>query len=445
MKRLAVALLLPIALGTAIVLLALLASAPNAALADDPPRIEVDKSAESELCETASIHLQVRGEGTAIEERVPVDVMLVLDRSGSMDNAHECYPFDPPECEEQPITDAKNAAKALVDQLEPELDQVGLVSYATTASSPIDHILTSGVSGFNDVKAAIDAQDAFGYTNIGDAVWAAQEELESGRHNPDAVPVMVVLTDGIACRSHAGDVCETWPASATVCTNDAINQAATAKANGTIVFTVGLNLVWGDYSPAVGNLARSVLTQMASEPGYYFETTDHTELEGIFEQVANILILIAGKDVVVTEILPPNLHYVSGSAVLAPDSVVGQTLTWLLPIVSIGDIYDFYLDVTVDPPAGLVLADVYPDSRVDYDDYQGNPQSLPFPETFVYVEACSPSPVGGIVELSSGTSAPSAHQSDTAAFPYMALAGAAAAALLALTAGAWYARRRWVR
>jgi hypothetical protein len=50
---------------------------------------------------------------------------------------------------------------------------------------------------------------------------------------------------------------------------------------------------------------------------------------------------------------------------------------------------------------------------------------------------CS-SPVGGVAELPAvaGSSAPN----------YIALAGlAAAAALLALSAGAWYARRRWLR
>jgi hypothetical protein len=47
-------------------------------------------------------------------------------------------------------------------------------------------------------------------------------------------------------------------------------------------------------------------------------------------------------------------------------------------------------------------------------------------------------PVGGIAEL------PDVGQGDSSARNFIALAGAAAA-LLALTAGAWYARRRWGR
>ena len=53
--------------------------------------------------------------------------------------------------------------------------------------------------------------------------------------------------------------------------------------------------------------------------------------------------------------------------------------------------------------------------------------------------------VGGIVDLRSGTADLSAHQSDTAAPYYIALASAVAAGAIALAAGAWYARRRWLR
>jgi len=55
-----------------------------------------------------------------------------------------------------------------------------------------------------------------------------------------------------------------------------------------------------------------------------------------------------------------------------------------------------------------------------------------------------PPSVGGTLELRGGSTAASAHGSDATALPYMALA-AAAGAVLALTAGAWYLRRRWIR
>jgi hypothetical protein len=57
----------------------------------------------------------------------------------------------------------------------------------------------------------------------------------------------------------------------------------------------------------------------------------------------------------------------------------------------------------------------------------------------------TPIAVGGIVELQLDPSDLSTHDSNTQAPPYIAPVGLAALALLALTAGAWYARRRWLR
>jgi Tol biopolymer transport system component len=53
--------------------------------------------------------------------------------------------------------------------------------------------------------------------------------------------------------------------------------------------------------------------------------------------------------------------------------------------------------------------------------------------------------VGGIVGLRPNRTVLSDHESDSASPAYIALAGAAAAAAITLTAGGWYARRRWGR
>ncbi|HIC89642.1 MAG TPA: DNRLRE domain-containing protein, partial [Anaerolineae bacterium] len=290
----------------------------------NPPHLETDKDAMPlPECQTAEVHLQVMGAGDPVTERRPLDVMIVLDRSGSMDDAGGTPP--------QPITDAKNAAKHLVDELDSSIDRVGLVSYADWAT--LDAGLTDD---FQSVKNAIDALSTGGYTNIGDAVFKAQEEL-SNNGRPQAVPVIVLLSDGVANRSHAGDSCDTWPSTPTACTNDAINQAATAKSAGTVIYTIGLNLdnIGDEHGEDVENLARQVLQSMASSPANYYESPTSSELEGIFDDIANIITNVAGTDVVVTDILPPDVHYISGSAVPSPTIVSGQILTWNLGIIGI--------------------------------------------------------------------------------------------------------------
>jgi hypothetical protein len=68
----------------------------------------------------------------------------------------------------------------------------------------------------------------------------------------------------------------------------------------------------------------------------------------------------------------------------------------------------------------------------------------------IFVVAEPPAAVGGIVEIAAGQSGPSADSAadssgGSSAWYYAALAASAAAAALALTAGGWYARRRWLR
>jgi Flp pilus assembly protein TadG len=206
----------------------------------------------------------------------PLDLVMILDRSGSMGDAGG----NPP----QPMQDAKDAAKLLVDQLNPTIDRVGLVSYADRAT--LDEGLTDE---FDDVKDAIDGMHADGYTNIADGVFDAQRELDTNGR-PDAAHIMVVLSDGVANRYRDPPLwCTTWPSSPTRCTDAAISEAATAKGKDTHIFTIGLNLdgIGDIYGSAVEGLARSVLQSMATSPASenYFEAPDSSDLAPIFQEI----------------------------------------------------------------------------------------------------------------------------------------------------------------
>ena len=105
------------------------------------------------------------------------DVVLVIDRSGSMDDGGK-------------MGDAKYAAEDFADALLKEGNGVrmGVVSYADNASR--DQELTSDAG---DVKDAINMIGAYGGTNIQAGIHAARQMLE----NSDAEKkVIVVLSDG---------------------------------------------------------------------------------------------------------------------------------------------------------------------------------------------------------------------------------------------------------
>jgi len=344
------------------------------------PYLVTDKNAVSGECERADIELIVRGEGDTVGK--PLDVMLVLDRSGSMDDAGCCPP--------QPITDAKDAAKSLVDELNPAFDRVGLVSYSNQGR--LDRRLTNN---FDAVKSAINGMTASGYTNIGDGVKDARRELNN-RGRDEAAHVIVLLSDGVANRKNAWPrQCTTWPTTETACTLFARSQAAAAKDQGIIIFTIGLGLqnVGDEHGEAVENLARSTLQDMASAADNYFDAPSSADLEGIFDAIADIINNIAGYDVTVIEVLPSYMHYIADSAWPLPtthDLGPPETLTWDLGIVAIGKEHriTFSAEVDVSATGSPVLADVWPDTRVEYLDYLDNPHSVPFPKAWVTVEPC---------------------------------------------------------
>ena len=259
----------------------------------DEPTITTTQMITSEVCGAADIALSVEGQGEITTYHKPVDLMIVLDNSGSMDDAGQ----NP----DQPLQDAKDAAKILIDQLDAAYDRVGLVSYAHNAN--FDYPLSTR---YDAVKGAIDNLDANGYTNVGDAIYEAREALVAYGRN-DAVPVIVILSDGVANRSHDNDTCELEPITNTVCTEDAVAQAEAAKDLDITVYAIGLNL-GGVGNDATEEIARATLEAMASASAYY-EAPDSSDLAGIYEEIAEDVINVAAYDTRIIASLPAGVDY----------------------------------------------------------------------------------------------------------------------------------------
>jgi Mg-chelatase subunit ChlD len=195
----------------------------------------------------------------------PTDIMLVFDRSGSMDNGR-----NPP----QPLTDAKNAARTFVDKVG-AVDKVGLVSFATEASDPIDQELSSDLSL---VKKAIDGitidqnSESSQHTNLGDGIEKAFNELSSSRHDRQAKRAMVILTDGISNRpKNPNDSNDEKYAN-----NYASQKANEAKKDGISMYTIGLGKT----------VDEQFLKEIAGSPDHYYKAATSPDLEAIYKQVA---------------------------------------------------------------------------------------------------------------------------------------------------------------
>ena len=201
---------------------------------------------------------------------VPTDVVLAIDLSGSMNDDGGTPP--------EPATSVVRAAEAFIDRLNPK-DQVGIVTYATTASTPQTltntHTTARGVVS----KLTISAQAETGSTNTGDALIKANTEINSSRHNANARKVVVLLTDGLA--TSGGNDPEDF----------AREAASTLKETDTEIFTIGLG----------SSVNEAFLKEIASSEKYAFKAPSASTVDQIYRSVTEA---ICEDGAAVIEIIP---------------------------------------------------------------------------------------------------------------------------------------------
>ena len=205
---------------------------------------------------------------------VPSDIMMVLDRSGSM----AADGGDPPE----PLESTKRAAERFAGLAQPQ-DQVGYLSYATEPSDPIDQTLTRNISNVQEAIAntAI-GTDGIQFTNMGAAFRAAAAELRGPRGRADARKVMVFLTDGDVTRPVNP---ETGQRDIAYARRYALDNAQAAKDLGITVYTIG----FGDFFLEIeGVLDRDVdlIKELSSGPEYTFTAPSLAELDAVYAEIA---------------------------------------------------------------------------------------------------------------------------------------------------------------
>lgn len=339
--------------------------------------VSVDKSVEDNSCMQQGVALSLlvnNACGTAV--RTPLDVVLVFDNSLSMGDLGG----NP----EEPISSAKNAAAAFVNQLNPNLDQVSLVSFSTEAT-----LRAQLTNNFSTVVNAINNLEPDDATNVGDGIFVGQAELRSSRANPNAQKIIVLLGDGVPNQNHAGTSgCAIWPTQPTDCTRDAINQANTAKSAdpSTTIYAIGYRLdsYTQNYTPQVAALAKDTLQNVASSPNTFFESPSINDIDNVFDQIATIISSpIVATDAIITEVLPVGVSYVAGTGNPEPTSVSsdGRTLTW-----NLGTLNTLQIPISFDvlfSQSGNQLVELYPDSNLTFTEpISSQTITLPFPERF---------------------------------------------------------------
>ncbi|MBU3209476.1 VWA domain-containing protein [Clostridium algidicarnis] len=214
------------------------------------------------------VELNIKGK---LQNIKPVDTVLVIDRSGSMDESR--------------FKNAKDAAKEFSKKiiLDNPNNSVSIVSFSDEA------IVNLGLK--NDLKTinkTIDNLRASGNTNIYDGLVKANSVLNGA--NRDSVKSIVLLSDGIANRP--------WNGYSNYPMQKSIDEAGKSKKNNYLLFTVGLfsGMLNPDKETAV-----NTLTSIANK-GNYYDSSSEDKLTEIYLKIAN-LINFAAKEVVVTDVL----------------------------------------------------------------------------------------------------------------------------------------------
>jgi len=353
--------LLRSALGVALLFLAACNMATPAVEAplDDTPTLSVlaiggtvtgDKSVADDvlLCgEGTTVTLTLDGQVSIAEN--PVDVMLVLDRSGSMGGT--------------PLANLKIAANAFVDLIEDTNDglppgitvfsRVGVVSFAATAS--LNQALTTDLDA---VRAAINGLAASGTTAIGDGINLAQAQL--GGSEPLRPKVMIVVTDGV---NNAGA--------------NPVTAANAAKGAGTEIFVIGFGGINLAQLQAIASLPLADHLFVSPDP-------DGSELEAAFAALGAAIVQPAGTDITVVDTVHPNFVVSNAVASHGAVALVGNVLTWTIDELGTETATLSYdIDHVDTLPGGTLEVN----TSVVYADAEG--KSVTFPSPTVEVHGCA--------------------------------------------------------
>ena len=280
----------------------------------------------------------------------PTDIVLVLDRSGSMEGSA--------------LANLKLGAKKFIQIIDQATDgsgdgqigsgsRIGIVSFAGTASQ--DTALITSVAALD---AAVDNLSAGGLTNHADAFSVATSLLGTPSSN---AKVMVMFTDG---NTTAGGP----PAPV----------AAAAKAQGIIIYCIGL--------VGTGGVDVNALNEWASDPdaSHVAVTPDEADLEQLFADLAANITKPGATDIVIQEVV--NADFVI-SSVLAPSKGTVTTLSanalrWNIPALGVSASENATLEFIIRHTAQTGGTKPV-NASITYADAEGNTVDFPAPTVTV--------------------------------------------------------------
>ena len=272
------------------------------------------------------LSLEVTGVDVPGARRAPVNLSLVIDRSGSMNG--------------EKIAHARQAALALLEQLD-EHDRLAVIHYGN------DVVVFPGTFVTDDNKRRLRSfisriQDEGG-TNIADGLVAGKAQLDKGRTD-FKVNRLILLSDGqptVGITSVAG----------------LSRLVQKFHADGTTITSIGVGLDFNE----------DLMQRLAEVGGgSYAYIQNTTALASIFERDLKQAGSTVARDVTLAMTLPAGVRF--GEVLGRPASASGNTIAVALPDFSAGQIEKLVVRVSVQAPATANLALDVANLKLDYRD-----------------------------------------------------------------------------
>ena len=295
----------------------------------------------------------------------PTDMVLILDRSGSMAGS--------------PLANLKSGARKFIDIIAESTggaadgqigggSRIGIVSFADTAvqNTPL-------ITSVADLKAAVNGLSAGGSTNHADAFTKAVQLFDPASTH---AKVMIMFTDG---RTTSG--------------GDANAVATLAKAQGVLIYVIGLV---GD-----GGLDQQAIEDWASDPSSTYVSIAPTEAElvKLFEDLAKNISKPGATNIVLRDQVDSCFRITGLSAPTkgSATQINDTTVEWRIDALGATQPEAATFEFTV-RHVGDCSGDVEVNEAITYSDSEGNVVHFPSPEieidcgTDVHPEPC-PEPV----------------------------------------------------
>lgn len=280
----------------------------------------------------------------------PTDIVLILDRSRSMSGGA--------------IANLKSGAKKFIEIIDEATDgaqdgqigggsHIGIVSFATTATQD-----TQLITSVAELNTAVEALSAGGSTNHADAFEKALGLFDPASAN---AKIMVMFTDGF-----------------TTAGGDPAPIAAAAKADGVIIYVIGLS--------GNGGIDEQALFEWASDPdsAYVAITPNDAELEALFEELAKNISKPGATDIEITDRISPCFQITSVSTPTKGTAslIDANTLRWNIDELGVKQSEGAELEFTV-KHTGACSGKVEVNESITYSDAEKNVVDFPSPELTV--------------------------------------------------------------